>query len=91
MNRDWDRTVLVLANDIESAHTLVLKDGELALQQGRQGEPDLTVISDSDTLTAMFFGDITPTEPYLNGTLKIIGSEDDITRLDFITLLIWGE
>ena len=55
MNRDWDRTVLVLANDIESAHTLVLKDGELALQQGRQGEPDLTVISDSDTLTAVFW------------------------------------
>jgi hypothetical protein len=39
----------------------------------------------------MFFGDITPTEPYLNGSLKILGSEDDITRLDFISLLIWGE
>jgi putative sterol carrier protein len=91
MNRDWDRTVLVLANDIESVHTMVLKDGELSLRQGRQGEPDMTVISDGDTLAAMFFGDITPTEPYLNGTLKIIGSEDDIMRLDFISLLIWGE
>ena len=91
MNRDWDRTVLVLANDIESAHTMVLKDGELSFRQGRQDQPDLTIISDSGTLTDMFFGDITPTEPYLNGTLKILGSEDDITRLDFISLLIWGE
>jgi putative sterol carrier protein len=91
MNRDWNRTVLVLANDLESAHTLTLEDGELSLQEGRQGDPDLTVISDSDTLAAMFSGEITPTEPYLNGTLKIIGSEDDIMRLDFISLLIWGE
>ncbi len=91
MNRDWDRIVLVLANDIESTHTIVLKDGELDLRHGRQGEPDMTVISDSETLAAMFFGDITPTEPYLNGTLRIAGSEDDITRLDIIVMLIWGE
>jgi putative sterol carrier protein len=91
MNKDWNRIVLVLANDVESTHTLVLEDGHLTLHQGRQGEPDLTVIADSETLADMFFGEITPTEPYLDGTLKIKGSEDDITRLDFITLLIWGE
>ena len=91
MNRDWDRIVLVLANDIESAHTVELKDGDLALRHGRHEGPDLTITSDSETLAAMFFGDITPTEPYLNGTLKIAGSEDDITRLDIIVMLIWGE
>ncbi len=91
MNRDWDRIVLVRANDVESTHTLVFKEGDLSLLQGRQGEPDLTVIADSETLAAMFFGEITPTEPYLNGTLKLLGSEDDILRLDFISLLIWGE
>ena len=61
----------VLANDIDSAYTMVLKEGEMSLRQGRQGEPDLTVIGDSETLAAMFFGEIAPTEPYLNGTLKI--------------------
>jgi len=91
MNRDWDRTVLVLAEDIESVHTMVLKGGELSFSQGKTGEPDLTVISNSDILADMFFGDITPTEPYMNGSLRIIGSEDDILRLDFISLLIWGE
>ena len=91
MNSDWERTVHVLANDIESSHTVVLEGGDIALRQGKQGEPDLTIISDSETLAAMFFGEIAPTEPYLNGTLKIFGSEDDITRLDIITLLIWGE
>jgi putative sterol carrier protein len=91
MNRDWDRIVLVLANDIESTHTVVLKDGDLDLRHGRQGEPDMTITADSETLAAMFFGEIAPTEPYLSGTLRIAGSEDDITRLDIIVMLIWGE
>lgn len=91
MNRDWDRNVLILAEDIESVHTLMLKDGDLSLSRVKTAEPDLTVISNSDILADMFFGDITPTEPYMNGTLRIIGSEDDILRLDFISLLIWGE
>ncbi|HBV98620.1 MAG: sterol carrier protein [Peptococcaceae bacterium BICA1-7] len=91
MNRDWDRNVLILAEDIESVHTMVLKDGDLSFSQGKTADPDLTVISNSDILADMFFGDITPTEPYMNGTLRIIGSEDDILRLDFISLLIWGE
>ncbi|MFZ5642015.1 MAG: SCP2 sterol-binding domain-containing protein [Bacillota bacterium] len=91
MNRDWDRNVLILADDTESQHTLILKEGELSFTEGKTAEPDLTVISNSDILADMFFGDITPTEPYMNGTLRIIGSEDDILRLDFISLLIWGE
>lgn len=91
MNRDWDRNVLVLADDIESSHTLETRGGELFIKEGKSGQPDLTIISDSDLLESMFSGDITPTEPYLNGTLRIIGSEDDIIRLDFISLLIWGE
>ncbi|OAT82248.1 SCP2 sterol-binding domain-containing protein [Desulfotomaculum copahuensis] len=91
MNRDWDRVVLVKAEDIESEHTLILKDGELSLMEGNNGRADLIVAADSETLADMFYGDITPTEPYMNGTLKITGSEDDIVRLDFISLMIWGE
>ncbi|NTW05788.1 MAG: sterol carrier protein [Peptococcaceae bacterium] len=91
MNKDWNRKILVLANDIESGHTLVLNEGELSFTEGNVENPDLTVISDSEILVDMFYGDITPAEPYLKGTLKIIGSEDDILRLDFISLLIWGD
>jgi putative sterol carrier protein len=91
MNRDWDRVVLVQASDIPSQHTLELRNGELSVREGAPPRADLTVISDSETLADLFYGDITPTEPYMNGTLKIIGSEDDIVHLDFISLMIWGE
>lgn len=91
MNRDWDRVVVIRATDIESLHTLTLKEGSLSLKEGASESPDLTVISDSETLADIFYGDITPTEPYNNGTLRIMGAEDDIIRLDFISLMIWGE
>lgn len=91
MNRDWNRVVVVKANDIESLHTLTVADGVVSLREGGSDHPDLTVIADSETLADMFYGDITPTEPFNNGTLIINGSEDDIVRLDFISLMIWGE
>lgn len=91
MNKDWNRVVLIKATDVDSQHNLVLKDGVVTLNEGAVSSPDLTVISDSETLADIFYGDITPTEPYNNGTLKIMGSEDDIIRLDFISLMIWGE
>jgi putative sterol carrier protein len=91
MNRDWDRVVVIKATDIESLHTLTVMDGVVSLKEGAVENPDLTVISDSETLADIFYGDITPTEPYNNGTLRIMGQEDDIIRLDFISLMIWGE
>lgn len=91
MNRDWNRIVVVRATDVDSLHTLTLQDGVVSLREGAGENPHLTVISDSETLADIFYGDMTPTDPYNNGTLKIIGSEDDIIRLDFISLLIWGE
>lgn len=91
MNKDWNRVVVVKATDIESIHTWILKNGVLKLKEGLTDDPDLTVIADSETLTDVFYGDLTPIEPYNNGTLRIIGTEDDITRLDFICLMMWGE
>jgi len=92
MNRDWDRIIVVKASDIDSWHTITLSGGELSFTAGlTEQQADLVVTSDSETLADLFYGDITPTEPYLNGTLAIQGSEDDILRLDIISLMIWGE
>ncbi|MDD3653668.1 MAG: alkyl sulfatase C-terminal domain-containing protein, partial [Desulfotomaculaceae bacterium] len=85
------RVVVIKATDIDSYHTLTVWEGVVSLIEGTAEKPDLTVISDSETLADIFYGDITPTEPYNNGTLKIMGQEDDIIRLDFISLMIWGE
>ena len=91
MNQDWDRVINIRANDIVSECSMVLEKGLLEVKEGASQNPDLTVEANSEILADLFYGDITPTEPYLNGSLKILGSEEDILRLDFISLLIWGE
>ncbi|WP_027364133.1 SCP2 sterol-binding domain-containing protein [Desulfotruncus alcoholivorax] len=91
MNRDWNRIILIEATDVDSKHTIILQDGEISITEGISKTPNLVVTSDSETLADLFYGDITPTEPYMNGTLVLKGSEDDIVRLDFISLMIWGE
>lgn len=90
MNRDWNRVVLVQADDSTDAFTLLLAGEELSFSHGAPEAPDLKVVAAGDILTDLFWGDISPTEPYMDGTLKIFGSEEDVVRLDIISLLIWG-
>ncbi len=91
MNRDWNRVILVRAEDITSEHTIVMENGQMNITTGAPAAANLTVSAGSEILADLFYGDITPAEPYMNGTLKVKGSEEDILRLDFITLMIWGE
>ncbi|MGB9887654.1 MAG: SCP2 sterol-binding domain-containing protein [Moorellales bacterium] len=91
MLADWDRTILIQATDADSSYVLIVKDGTVFLDHGQAGQADLTVSAKLDLLVDLFSGRITPTEPYLNGTLRVLGREEDVMRLDFISLMIWGE
>lgn len=90
MNKDWNRRVTVRATDIDAQYGLNLRDGVVKFLDEPPEEPDLVVIADGETLTAMFYGEISPSEPYMDGTLKVTGSEEDLIRLDFVTAMIWG-
>jgi len=91
MNHDWNRTVEIRPNDHpdQSLHVRY-RAGEASLVDP-SGPPDLVVEAPTDTLQAIFSGAMTPTEPYMDGTLRVQGSQDDMMRLDIISLLIWGE
>lgn len=91
MLKDWDRNILVKATDIPSEHYLMVKNGDVTLQRFDADDADLTVIGDGQLLSELFSGYISPTEPYLNGSLRVLGTEEDVMRLDFISLMIWGE
>jgi putative sterol carrier protein len=88
MNRDWSRTIAVQPTEDVPVY-LRYDSGEVALTDA--ADPDLVVEGPKDTLYAIFTGAITPTEPYMDGTLRVRGSQDDMMRLDIISLLIWGE
>ena len=53
------------------------------------GLPDLVLQSSADVLTQIFYGELSPNDPYNDGTLRIQGPEDDIVRLDFVIAMLW--
>ena len=92
MNRDWHRVIRILATDGDGELVLVTQGGQVRLVDGPDPPelPEISVRGDVDTLLAVFSGDLPPTEPYMDGRLVVLGSQDDVVRLDFVTLLIWG-
>jgi putative sterol carrier protein len=89
MNHDWDRLVVLRPDDASEEHLVSYRGGVASVVQ--EGEPDLVVEGSTKVLEDIFSGAVAPTEPYMNGDLRVFGSQDDMMRLDIITLLIWGE
>ena len=92
MNRDWTREVAIRATDTGEAFWMRSAAGQLSAGSGANSGPaDLEIRADRNVLEAIFSGQIAPTEPYNQGDLLVHGSQDDLLRLDVITLMIWGE
>lgn len=91
MTQGWDRIVELRPTDLPSVHAFEVRGGELRLLDAPQGQPHIIVEATSDVLAAIFRGDLSPTEPYMSGDLVVRASEQDIMRLDVITLMVWGE
>lgn len=91
MNRDWTRRIQLLCEDVDEPHWLFSEAGVLTCGAGVLESIDMQIRAPLKILTAIFSGAMTPTEPYNAGDLMVRGHQDDIMRLDIITLLIWGE
>ncbi|PSR21294.1 MAG: sterol carrier protein [Sulfobacillus acidophilus] len=91
MNRDWTRRIQLDPDDTHLPHYIISDSGQLSVGAGAVDNPDLLITSSEEILTAVFSGQMTPTEPYNAGDLMVKGRQDDVMRLDILTLLIWGE
>jgi putative sterol carrier protein len=89
MIKDWNRIIHIESTDLSVTNTLSTFAGVVAAETGAVGNPDMTIFADSDTLTQIFYGELSPNEPYNDGTLRIKGSEEDIVRLDFVIAMLW--
>ncbi|MGO8672753.1 MAG: SCP2 sterol-binding domain-containing protein [Capsulimonadaceae bacterium] len=90
MNKDWNRTIGIHATDFGVDFTLATADGRVSLADGKPAAADMLIRADADVLTAVFYGEVSPNEPYNEGTLRVQGSEQDILHLDFITAMLWA-
>jgi putative sterol carrier protein len=91
MNRAWERTLRLSVTDHGAALTLLVAGGSVSFQAQPPARYDMELAAESDLFCALFWGEIGPTEPYMDGRLMVKGTQEDLLRLDAITAMIWGE
>jgi putative sterol carrier protein len=88
MVRGWDRRVHLTTTDTGEGYTLEVKEQVLSeLHPGHVGQPDLIVTGSSEDFCDMFWGDLNPSEKYMSGEITLAGSQEDVMRLDAISMV----
>ena len=88
MLRGWDRVVHLVATDTGDGFTLSVHDQTIGpLASGLDGTPDLVVRATSEDFADMFWGDLNPSEKYMSGEIVLSGSQDDVMRLDAMSMV----
>lgn len=93
MTQGWDRTILVRARDADWCRAMRVEGGRMLLFSAADtpASAEITLEGSSDTLASVFRGELSPTEPYLDGSLVVRSTEADMMKLDIFTLMVWGE
>lgn len=92
MQRDWSRLLHFAAEDSGDTFTMNVVKGEIvSFEAGAKGAPDIIVTTTSENLCDMFWGDLNPSQKYLAGEIRVKASQEDVVRLDAITMIIWPD
>lgn len=92
MQRDWTRLLHFQADDTGDLFTMSVVKGEIvSFGAGAAGTPDIVVSTTSENLCDMFWGDLNPSQKYLQGEIRVKASQEDVVRLDSITMIIWPD
>jgi len=92
MQRDWSKLLHFVAEDTGDVFTMNVVKGEIISNEaGAKGTPDIIVTTHSESLCDMFWGDLNPSQKYLDGEIRVKASQEDVVRLDAITMIIWPD
>ena len=89
MIKDWNRVMHIHATDLGTDAALITRDGVVTTETQAPAAADLVLQATSEILTQIFYGELSPNDPYNAGTLRIQGPESDIVRLDFVIAMLW--
>jgi putative sterol carrier protein len=79
--KDFDGVFLLDVTDGESYHVTINKGEVGELIKGEVDSPRLSVTSDTETLTALMSGEMSPMKAFALRKIKLNGSFEDIIRL----------
>jgi putative sterol carrier protein len=91
-NWNWNCVMHLHADDVpDAAFTMIIKGGELGtIEDGLKGDSaDLIIRGNSEDLANIFWGDENPASNYMQGAIKVQGSQDDVMRLDAMAMFIF--
>ncbi|HET9920830.1 MAG TPA: SCP2 sterol-binding domain-containing protein [Ktedonobacteraceae bacterium] len=89
--RNWNCVIYFEANDTADAFTMVIKNGSTEVYDVLHETPDLIVRGSSEDLADIFWGDANPASNYMQGAIKVQGSQENVMRLDAMAMLIYLE
>ena len=88
MIRGWDRVIHFTTTDTAQGYTMRVQEQQLsALAVGHDGQPDVIVTGSSEDFCDMFWGDLNPSEKYMSGEIALLGSQQDVMRIDAISMV----
>jgi putative sterol carrier protein len=90
--KNWTCVMHLQADDVpDASFTMIIQDGELGnITDGLQGDSaDLIIRGNSEDLANIFWGDENPASNYMQGAIKVQGSQDDVMRLDAMAMFIF--
>ena len=87
--RNWNCVIYFEATDNGAAFTMAIKNGDTTVYDGSPQPPDLIVRGTSEDLANIFWGDANPASNYMQGAIKVQGSQENVMRLDAMALLIY--
>ncbi len=92
MQRDWSKLIHFVAEDTGDTFTMNVVKGEIvSFASGISGTPDIIVTTNSENFCDMFWGDLNPSQKYLQGEIRVKASQEDVVRIDAITMIIWPD
>ena len=88
MVQGWDRVIRFTTTDTAQSYTMHVQDQQLSeLAVGDEGRPDVVVTGNSEDFCDMFWGDLNPSEKYMSGEITLLGSQQDVMRIDAISMV----
>lgn len=92
MQRDWTKLIHFVTKDTDDKFTMEVVKGEIvSCEENTRGAPDVIVTATSEDMCDMFWGDLNPSQKYLDGEIIVKASQEDVIRIDAITMVIWPD
>ena len=90
MLRKWSRVIEFRSLDSDIVFTVTIVAGEItSVVEGPADSADVSISSTSEDMADMFWGDLNPAQKYLSGDIKVVGSQEDVLRVDAMAAVIW--